>query len=314
MSMPYLEWLSFAVWLWAAESVRRTRVVARDTSLTTVRPWISVAVLLWIVVAASGLTDSGRQVPWRGYLIFLAAVMSLAPPMAVLGARRPTCRIWPAFVLLPMVVVLSWPVVSIGAATNWSRPLELELPQVAMFALVVVMSFGNYVGTRLSGPALLAAAALVSIPLAQSRWLTWSPEARESAVSVAVCLLATAVIRTCRIVRRRNETLKGLDRVWADFVTLFGLVWSRRLLDRLQIMAAKQEWSCRVTPTGFVWPNEPDARTEAAVQQSLRWLLRRFMDPVWLDERLGANEHHAGSPPQSMDLRCGCPKRGCRGQ
>ncbi len=278
-------------WLWVAWSTWGSRDVVRGTTLVTVTPWAAATIGLWLLFAATGL--SYPDAAWRSHLAYFACVVSLSPMIAVLGARRPTCRAWPAFVLLPMVVVLSWPLVSLGWSTLVSRPLELETPQVVIFALVVVMGFGNYVGTRLTTPASMGAGTLLLVSLGHSRLVTWTHDQRLWSETVAVTVLAWASLWALQTLRRSDSSLGRFDRVWADFVVRFGMVWSRRLLDRLQVLAQKQSWKCEVTPISFVWPDARDPATEAAVEHALRWLLRRFVDPGWLDERMGSEKARA---------------------
>ncbi|MDX1970065.1 MAG: hypothetical protein SFV23_23025 [Planctomycetaceae bacterium] len=291
--------LMLLAWLWTAWSAGRTREVVHGTTLVTVTPWAAAAIGLWVLFSALGI--SHPHAAWRTHLAYFACVVSLTPAIGVLGARRPTCRAWPAFVLLPMVVVLAWPLASLGWSALVLRTLELETPQVVIFALVTVMGFGNYVGTRLTGSACLAAAALVLIPLGHSRLQGWTDDQKLMTETASVIGLAMASLRALRILRQRSSARSRFDRVWEDFVVRFGMVWSRRLLDRLQVLARKESWTCEVTPLGFVWPDQSDAATEAAVEHALRWLLRRFVDPAWLDERLGAT-NSAVAESMTIDL------------
>ena len=64
--------------------------------------------------------------------------------VACRGARSPVCRVWPVFVVLPLVAVLAVPVI----ATLWNHggdvPLEIETPILIGFLLITVMGTGNY--------------------------------------------------------------------------------------------------------------------------------------------------------------------------
>lgn len=294
-----LDGLNAVLWGWAAVAVLRSGAVVRGTTLTTVVPWVWPAVVVWSAVALSGCFPNLHTAAWRSHLVYIAAVWSLVPVIAVLGARRPTCRAWPLFVLLPMVVVLLWPLLPIFMATGWSRPLELETPHRVIFGFVVLMGFGNYLGTRLTLPMLLAAAALLTVVLNLKPTVGESAVDRELLWTVGNLGVAIAVVWGTAMVRGPFPGGTAHDRVWSEFTALYGLVWSRRLLDRLQYLSRKQNWNCEVTPHGFCANTEIDqsgANTEidppttAAIDHALRWLLRRFVDSDWLDARLGPTE------------------------
>ena len=295
--------VSLILWLWACRAVCRSWGITRSTTLTTLQPWVGASLLLWLLTGVCDLLPGAFPTTGRSYVTYLAAVVSLTPPIAVLGAQRPTCRAWPMFVLAPMVVVLIWPALAISThAIGW-RPLELETPHVVAFGLVALMGYGNYLGTRLSSPALLAGMLLTITVVAQSQSVAWSPETRLDVQSGCRLGLAIVILLAERIVRRPGLSDSRFQRVWDDFQTLFGTVWTRRLYDRLQNLAVKQHWNCQVLPTGFQWPEGPDGPTEAALEHAFRWLLRRFVDHCWLDERLGSQAAKAETPPMvSIDL------------
>lgn len=296
-----LEVATVAVWLLALVAGARAAAVTRGTTLRGVIPWVMVALTLWLCISGLGLGTTSAVAPARGYLTHLAAVLSLVPAIAVLGARRPTMRAWPWFVLGPMVVVLSWPVVAITAATGWSRPLELETAHAIIFALVVVMGYGNYMGTRLTLPTLLAGAALIATVWTLTTSATHDVAVRWGILGGCRLALGIAVLAAAWLLRQPSRAQSRFDRVWDEFVTLYGLVWSRRLLDRLRLLAAQQNWACDVTPTGFVFTAGPSEETAAQVEHALRWLLRRFVDPDWLNERF-ESAADANRPNPTLDV------------
>jgi hypothetical protein len=88
------------------------------------------------------------------------------------------------------------------------------------------------------------------------------------------------------------------DRLWSDFRDFFGIVWARRILDRVNFTAGEQNWPLRLHLDGFapfdskagrsgaVPSHEVSAAESQKIEHALRWLLRRFVDPQWIDERL----------------------------
>ena len=137
--------------------------------------------------------------------------------------------------------------------------------------------------------------------------------------------LAVAILWADRQAQRPTVARHPLDRLWFDFRDTFGIVWGRRILERLQMRAESERWPMRLTDDGWAPTSEslaatpqpatplpaavapgaadqiqPDRHDETAAavvwpqllsqdprpEQALRWLLRRFVDPEWIDQRL----------------------------
>jgi hypothetical protein len=99
-----------------------------------------------------------------------------------------------------------------------------------------------------------------------------------------VCLLLTGH----QFRRERNRAnANRLDRVWLDFRDAFGVVWSLRILERMNASATMYDWPVTLTWHGF----EPRASathvdTPSILEESFRTLLRRFVSPEWIEARL----------------------------
>jgi hypothetical protein len=237
-------------------------------------------------------------------LAYIAAVLSLCPPMMVLGARRPTNRAWTAFVVAPMIVVLCWPVLTLALHGGWRRPLQLEMPHLIAYLFVVVMSLGNYLGGALSFPALLCGASLAAMGVVSADRYASPAKVHGAIVGafvwLAVVALAVGVLGGIQRIRGATWPTDRFDRVWQEFSMLYGLVWSRRVLDRVNAIAEKQQWPGRLYADGFHWDGPMDEATQQQVEHALRWLLRRFVDPGWLDARLGSSA--ASSEPAKLSI------------
>ena len=102
----------------------------------------------------------------------------------------------------------------------------------------------------------------------------------------------------------RPSTSK-FDRLWFDFFDTFGIVWGRRIQDRFNFVAEKEDWPSRLDLHGLneATATNRDSRssnpehqqrlfgqgeTNSRMEHVFRWLLRRFVDPEWIDQRLGA--------------------------
>lgn len=298
------DWLMIAACAGLATLVpvlARMRRGLRGTSL--MHAWWATCLvwIVWTVVAIATLAPLPLRA-WANCLWYLAAVTALIPPIAALGARRPINRAWTWFVLVPLVLVFAWPVMpAVWRGADNPAAFDLEAPVVVGFVLVSIMGAGNYLGLAHTVSALLWLAGLwlVVLPLCPStaRWMidTWS--ARSGAV---FCLVAAGWIADRQFARRRraadrsgaDQKRRPLDRVWDDFRELFGIVWARRLMDRFNDDARRQGSPLRLGLHGLQNSAEGnpgstiDAKSFAAAESSLRWLLQKFVDPDWIDRRM----------------------------
>lgn len=300
--------ITFVATLATAVMVVRARHAVRHTTLTTTWVWALIAAASWCVAAAASLflAPAASAV---GQLWCVAAVMTLCPWIAVLGARRPTIRVWNWFVVVPLVAVLLWPVALCWMPRGPDR-LILETPHLVGFGLVLVMGTGNYLGTRLTWPAIMTV--LAEIILIAS--LDTSQVARGTAArfaAVAACLLFTATFSAIRMRREHDDKSSAWDILWRDFRDSYGIVWANRIAERVNDEAGKGNWIVRLQPQGFVSTSlrqTADVSSDAAqIDHTLRWLLRRFVENEWINSRLrthaapGLNEGGSLAGKDSMD-------------
>jgi hypothetical protein len=286
----------------------RGRIALKHTTLSMAASWGIVSILIWAACWASDGVLPTMNEGLADRLWYAAAVLALCPAMSVLGARRPTTRVWQWFVVLPMILVLASPLAVSWRELNDPSRLQLEAPVLVGFGLVLVMSAGNYVGTRFTLSAVLftIAVALLVATLAEA-----VPNQLVQPYSLrlwATVVLSAAILfgrRSARTESRRTSTaamklgtfesrLEGADKLWADFRNTFGIVWARRIQDRINSVAAKEVWPARLESQGFVWHETDDSPSDERIEEAagriehtLRWLLRRFCDPEWINERLG---------------------------
>jgi hypothetical protein len=277
----------------AGPILARARTGLKGTTLTSAWGWLVVGLTVWTAAWLAGTVTSRVDPSVADQLWYAAAVLMLCPSIAVLGARRPGARVWAWFVLLPLVVVLGWPAL---IAWDYARlqvsSLELELPAVIGFALVLVMGAGNYFGTRFTTASLLYAASILLVVAPFSPAVPDAfPESERARIWATVCLTAALAV-AARQALRESTAPKSFDRLWIDVRDFFGTVWAKRLMDRVNDMAAREAWPLRLEMYGLVWTRDDldaEARTAtlARLDHTLRWLLRRFVDPGWIDERVG---------------------------
>lgn len=288
----------------------------RGTTLTTAWAWAIAAAAFWTVTSLCTGPLKLTSANIADQLWYGTAVLTLAPAVAVLGAQRPGVRVWNWFVILPMIAVLGWPALTVWGAEQPPQALRVETPMGAGFALILLMGIGNYLGTRFAGSALLMAAAicLIVVPLSAAGGAVSSRETARTWASFAATAAVWWAASRALYCPRRDPTLlpplyparqnvpfmtaNGLhlplnrphpphDRVWRAFSQMFGIVWAKRILDRVNRTAEKERWSARLQPEGFVWVDEATdedrRRTISRIEAALRWLLRRFVDPEWFD-------------------------------
>src|SRR5690606_10553116 len=133
----------------------------RHSTLSVAWAWAVSAAAVWWMAWVTALIRPGSPAGDQAW--YFAAILSLCPMIAALGAKRPGARVWGAFILCPLVAVLGWPAVTLWFTRGPLPPLELSTPVLVGFALVLVMGTGNYLGTRYSLSAIGTALALCSV-------------------------------------------------------------------------------------------------------------------------------------------------------
>lgn len=285
----------------------RMRQGFRGTALESAWFWAALVWIVWLSVTFLTIEPAGPHGS-GDILWYLAAVLALTPPIAVLGARRPTSRVWTAFVLVPLVLVFSWPLVPLLRTVllqhEGSLAFSLEEPLALGYVVVLVMGAGNYVGLRFSFPALLwmAGIMLVVLPLCPTT-ATWAFAADTGRSVGTLCLVAAAWIADRQVARRASApsgSNLSVDRLWQDFRDLFGIVWSRRVQERFNDEARRkglgvqlgmnglEDAAGKPLPTGF------DPQALSAAETSLCWFLQKFVDREWIEQRLREIEPRSG--------------------
>lgn len=278
----------------------------RSTTLPGAGGWLIAALTLWILSALfqSVLTLQASRT-FHGISTrfnYLSLTLWLTPMVAVLGAKRPGVRFWNFFVLVPMLLMLNWPAFSAEWEVLRSTQLDLEAPALMGFFVVLIMIMGNYFGTIFTLPALVFCGALAIAMCDFSGSLPHLISSELLQRSVVSLLLAGSLFWSRLILNRETKQRHGYGRVWLDFRDWFGILWTRRVMDRLNQTALQEQWAARLTLEGIQWQEELSVdqrtQTEQKMDHAFRWMLRRFVDESWIDERLsGLSPGDEADPP-----------------
>ena len=284
-----LSWFVLAANLAVIVGVARCRRFV--TGLTLMASWrwalaAAVCTLVSTILSSPLVTPSPG---WRSAVQYFAATMLLTPLVAALGARRPGNAAWQWFVVLPMIVVLQWPAVTQLLSSRGSEAIELAAPATAGVLLVVMMSAGTLLGTSMTFSALMYVAALLCCLLPSSGWM----ESTSSIPLLSPLLLLAAQIHGASILRARfaanrsaGNVVESADAAWNLFQSLYGLVWTRRVLDRVNQFAPGENWTVTLTLNGFR-RSDGGAVSDAEITKPLeafRWVLGRFADQAWIEK------------------------------
>jgi hypothetical protein len=259
--------------------------LTRSTTAESARRWAFAAVLACLVCITCQWPLLGIPEQYRSALQYLAAVMLLTPFIAILGARRPGAGAWPWFVVLPLVAVLQWPLVSQMLAENAENAIEIPTPTLIGFLFVLVMGSGNYFGTINTGAALVCAVGTTLIVLPLSDWMShdnsWSLPVGCALLTLAGSLLPGRYMQEAPLVQQQDGDLTAL---WVDFRDLYGIVWAKRVMDRVNQFAEREAWDVRMSLDGFTLSSDgtPTNSVPKRTVEILCWVLRRFVDAPFL--------------------------------
>jgi len=287
--------LSFLVLSGLGVLLLRARRRLAATTLATAWWWMAAVWSLWSLTAGWLLVGTPSR-ETAAQLLYWTGIVSLCPGIAVLGAKRPGSRVWNLFILIPLLLVLGWPAVTVWRLDG-PRLFAAEIPVLAGLGLVLVMGTGNYLGTRYGMAALCYGLAVLAVIAPVTVLFPAQKRAEEAAATPqGIFLLATVLLGVSgtlawRAARTPPGGTRGTTRLWSDFREAFGVVWGKRLQDRLNQEAVRENWGGVVGFAGLEWPEASVATAEDRLQVEKRfehhllWLLRRFVDRSWIDER-----------------------------
>ena len=284
-------------WLLVA-NVRRLR------GSTLMGPW-SWTLLGLCFVAALELfrpADSVAAQKWFLTSQFAAAVTTLLPAVAVLGAQRPHNRIW-QFVVASLWLILVLPAIK-NALLEPASIFQLHPAWGWSLWVLIVVGLINRIGTRHWFSALLLTAGQCRLLSGQLPGLGQDVGAAETLIALSCFVLASLLVH---VQWRRDPAIppRSFNQAWRDFRDLYGVLWAFRIADRINTQAERQELGVQLRWQGLAsLVTDGDelpvpAEVEAVLCQNMRNLLRRFVALDWLESRLPQGD---GPPVEESTL------------
>lgn len=285
----------------------RVRLSLAETTLNSAWRWFFGGVIAWCAAWTCTYVPALSERGIADQLWYGVALLTLCSPIAVLGAKLPMTRVWGWFILAPLLLVLGWPALYAWRGGWPPMRLVIQEPAVVAYGFVCLMGFGNYFGTRFAPSAFLIAGALLAIVAPLSLPRAESSTTVDALRTVATFSLIAAVFGPIlsRRIAPRPVVRNGIDYVWRDFRDYYGIVWGRRIQDRFNLSAQQRGSDFRLAPGGLrrteqtPKPGGNDAVDPDELQASegtLRWLLRRFVGPQWIDARMGESTTQSAAP------------------
>jgi hypothetical protein len=267
---------------------RNWRSAVGGTTLVHSWFWMMLALTVWVAVQILALDAVGLSAGWQSRIGYFASTLLFAPFVSVLGAKRPGSRVWDWFIVLPMIVVLNWPVIAASVSDLPEHTLDLEGPALMGALVVLVMILGNYFGTMFTPLALLLGGSLLCGLTEYSGILPRLGDGHFVPRMIVSAGLLIALLLAPVMYQRQLPHRSGYQRVWLDFRDWFGVLWTKRVMDRLNQTAEAKQWPVRFGLDGIAWQEESalDSQHDAEIEHTLRWLFRRFTNDEWIDRRL----------------------------
>lgn len=233
----------------------------RTTTLRQSLLWALSAWLVWVVVAWLRLLRPG----WEERLATYGALcLTGCAGVAVLGARRPGASAW-NFVVAGLLAVLLLPIL------NGMGELRLEAAQKLFLAGTLVVSFLNYLPTRLGLDAVVAAA---GCGWEMIRLLGWISPERSPWLGLFLVALTPWTAWTALAISGQAAT--EFDRLWLAYRDRFGFVWGQRMREQFNRAAHHAGWPAQLRWSGLEATSAEPSPDPAELLALLRSVLKRF--------------------------------------
>lgn len=267
------------------------RRACRRLSHTTLAAPCRWAVGAIVAVMCAVAVDDVWGAAMAAHIHYLAAVSTLAPFVALLGAKRPQNRAW-QWIVAALLLLLALHSLKALVIDRGSPP-EPHLAWRGFVAILLWAELMNYSPTPNAAPAILVFAGQICLLADYLPLRGWSFAHRPV---WGLFLLALGVLVAAVLARRRTASLAtpadalseneaSLDRVWLAFRDAYGALWALRVADRMNTMARQQCWRIRLGWRGFRplgrAASAIDPGSQQAAHRAFRAILSRFTHPTW---------------------------------
>ena len=279
----------------AAGGIVLARAVKKLRGGALLAPWAWSCFTLTVLSGAEiaiAFSETAANSIGIAQLRYLAATTTMAPFVALLGAKRPQDRAW-QWIVLSLLALLALP--SLKAWVFGAGPPSPHAAWRWLLTALIAAELLNFATTRFG----LAASLFVTgqcIELAAYLPGLFRPLAGCDPIWGLV-LMAAALVFARIAAGRKKAPSAGVDRLWLDFRDAFGALWALRVAERFNASAAQFGWRVwlawgglrsirddRAADQPIAAPLAPEV--VQGMHQALKSLLWRFVSPDWIAERL----------------------------
>ncbi|HUY89306.1 MAG TPA: hypothetical protein VMV10_11275 [Pirellulales bacterium] len=295
--------LILAALLGALGGIVLARAAKKLQGGTLFSPWAwSCFSLAALTAAEAAVAISGAPATsiFVAHVRYLAATTTVAPLIALLGAKRPQDRAW-QWIVASLLALLALP-----SLKAWAFDGGPPSPHAAwrwLLTAILTAELLNFAPTRFG----LAAGLLVLgqfIELAAYLPGFFRPLAGWDPIW-GLALPVAALLVAWLAAWRKKPAAEPVDRLWLDFRDAFGALWALRVAERFNASAAQYGWHVwlawgglrlsrddRLPDHAIVGPLAPEVRQ--GMHQALKSLLWRFVSADWIAERLESDQRCGG--------------------
>lgn len=294
--------LPLIIFLFILGNLARSYAKVRLMTLRQAWSWSVVAAFFALLAILLSFEPLGVSTKWIERAWFLTFVLATIPGISVLGARKPGNVAWNWFILLPLCLVLFLPAVD---RTGITKQIDLEWPRYFGHCFVLLMGVGNYFGTRDTLKSMLFFSSVVGLGLTFTPAVDAIPSIEPQSLRALSVLFLLPLAFPKRLSTVRRTRGFSPENIWREFRDAYGIVWAKRVMDRVNRSAEEENWPDRLGLDGIVSckKNRNSKEIEHSNQRFrdiLRWQLKRFYDDDWIAAYFPTDEE-TNFPQESPD-------------
>lgn len=268
----------------------------RGTTLVSPLAWslaavssIAIAEVVLFFPPMPGVTS------WQSLVRYVAGTLTLLPAISLLGAKRPQALLW-NYIVASLWVVLIMPAAEV-LLLKPQQTFEIYAFGPWMIAGLIFYTAIHYAGTGMTGTGLLAAAAQ-TLYLGEYLPLSTFREIGQATILPSMLLFSAAFWGAACVSRKDKRDEFWI--MWSTFKCAYGTAWALRIIQRLDELQARHDWTVRLGwyDVQLVHEGATPEQIRAdrkALARAFRSLMLRFLSPPQL-VRFSAVELRQKSP------------------